>query len=100
MNITITRAELVNYSGIKNSPDFDGIDYALPMNKDGTFPCKGLAVSVYRGHRIFPEIIPLSNLAKTALSHQGKVDELIDDEEEKEYVIEQLKEIAKWEADV
>lgn len=100
MNITITRAELVNYSGIKNRPDFDALDYALPMNKDGTFPCKGLAVSVYRSHRIFPEIIPLSNLAKIALGHQGKVDELIDDEEEKEYVIEQLKEIAKGEADV
>ena len=93
----MTRSELVDYSGIQDRPEFRAVDYALPMRKDGTYPNKGLAVSVYWERRVFPEIIPLSELAQAALSDQGKVNEMIEDDEEKGSVIEQLKEMASWE---
>lgn len=63
----VTVGDLVDLSGITGSPGFRTLDYAVPINKDGTYPYDGNAISVYRESGIQFEIIPYYRLARMAI---------------------------------
>lgn len=67
MDITIT--ELVEWSGLREHPDYSTHDYAIPMNSDGTYPHGGDAISIYwKTAGLGMNIVPYTTLAEWALA--------------------------------
>lgn len=66
----MTVKELIELSGIKEEEGFETFDYAIPENRDGSYPHDGNAISVYRKeeHGIGFEIMTYTTLAKMALN--------------------------------
>ena len=63
----LTNSDILELSGIKENPSFQTFDWAIPMNKDFTYPFNGLAIAVYWKKQIFPEIVSYVRLAQMAL---------------------------------
>ena len=63
----LTNSDILELSGIKENPSFQTFDWALPMNKDFSYPFNGLAIAVYWKKQLFPEIVSYAKLAKMAI---------------------------------
>ena len=63
----LTNGDILELSGIQEDPKFQTFDWAIPMNKDFTYPFNGLAIAVYWKKQLFPEIVSYAKLAKMAI---------------------------------
>ena len=68
----LTNSDILELSGIKENPSFQTFDWALPMNKDFSYPFNGLAISVYWKKQLLPEIVSYTRLAKMAIEKVAK----------------------------
>lgn len=69
----MTIEELVNASGIKDTPGFETFDYAVPMNRDGTYPHDGRCISVYR-KGLFPELVTYDQLHDMIVAREENIE--------------------------
>ena len=91
----MTVKELIKLSKIEESQGFQTFDYAVPMNRDGSYPHNGRAIAVYYMGMIFPELVTYAKLAHMAMDNLGRMSEnpLLD--ELKKIVIFNIKEMEK-----